>query len=174
MKAADTPRRGKRVSSAAERDEAITVRVNGSTRTVTVVPETPFLYVLRNQLGLKGTRFGCGTGLCGACTIIVDGRPITSCDLPTSAVSGRDVQTIEGIGREGELHALQRAFLEEGAGQCGYCLSGILMAAKALLDRHPAPTDAEIRAALEPNICRCGAHPRILRAVRRAAAETGP
>jgi len=158
---------------ASSRREAITLRVNGHERIVSVFPETPFLYVLRNNLGLKGTRFGCGTGLCGACTVIVDGRPSTSCDLPTYAVAGHDVQTVEGLASEATLHPLQRAFIEEGAGQCGYCLSGILMSAKALLDRNPAPTEAEIRAALEPNICRCGAHPRILRAVRQASRELG-
>jgi len=105
--------------------------------------------------------------------VIVDGRPSTSCDLPTYAVAGHDVQTVEGLASEATLHPLQRAFIEEGAGQCGYCLSGILMSAKALLDRNPAPTEAEIRAALEPNICRCGAHPRILRAVRQASRELG-
>jgi nicotinate dehydrogenase subunit A len=156
---------------AGETGVGLTLRVNGREAAVSVDPDTPLLYVLRNHLGLKGTRFGCGMGLCGACMVLVDGRAVTSCDLPVSAVADADIQTVEGLATDRELHPLQRAFVEEGAGQCGYCLSGILMSAKALLDRNPTPDDAEIRAALEPNICRCGSHPRILRAVQRASAE---
>ncbi|HZP96406.1 MAG TPA: (2Fe-2S)-binding protein [Candidatus Limnocylindria bacterium] len=143
----------------------VTVTVNGIERTLDVDPETPLLYVLRNELGLVGTRFGCGTGLCGACVVIVDGRAVRSCDVPAGAVDG-PVTTIEALGG---AHPVQRALLEEQAGQCGYCLSGIVMSAKALLDAKPRPSDAEIRSALDGNICRCGSHPRILRAVRRVA-----
>lgn len=141
--------------------------VNGQPCRVAVDPDVPLLYVLRNDLGLKGTRFGCGLGLCGACMVIVDGQPRTSCDLPISTVSGMAVTTVEGlVGAEG-LDPLQEAFIDEGAGQCGFCLSGILMSAKALLDLEPHPDDARIRTALEPNICRCGVHTRVLRAIHR-------
>jgi nicotinate dehydrogenase subunit A len=153
----------------ADGDEQLTLRVDGHERQVSVSPETPLLYVLRNHLGLKGTRFGCGTGYCGACMVILDGRAVPSCDLPTSVAVGSEIQTVDGLAGDEGLHPLQRAFVEEGAGQCGYCLSGIVMSAKALLDRNSDPDDDEIRAALEPNICRCGAHQRVMQAVRRAA-----
>lgn len=150
-------------------DEELTLRVNGREHVVSVAPEAPLLYVLRNHLGLKGTRFGCGTGYCGACTVVMDGRAATTCDMPASAAVGHDIETIDGLASDGRLHPLQEAFVAEAAGQCGYCLSGIVMAAKALLDRNPEPDDAAIRAALQDNICRCGSHDRIVRAVRRAA-----
>lgn len=134
-------------------------------------PETPLLYVLRNDLGLKGTRFGCGSGQCGACMVLIGGRPVPSCNLPLSDASGRAITTIEGLASDGEAHPIQRAFLAEQAGQCGYCLSGIIISAKALLDANPRPTDAEIGAALDGNLCRCGTHPRILRAVRAVARD---
>jgi nicotinate dehydrogenase subunit A len=126
--------------------------------------------VLRNQLQLRATRFGCGLEQCGACTVLVDGEPVQSCTRLVATVAGRHVTTLEGLARDGVLHPLQEAFLAEQAGQCGYCLAGILMAAKALLDRNPNPTRAEIAAALDGNLCRCGAHNRIIRAVARAAA----
>ena len=151
---------------------AVTFTVNGGRATVVIDPRTPLLYVLRNDLGLKGTRFGCGTGQCGTCTVMVDGRPQASCDLPVAAVAGRHVMTVEGLADGDRLDPLQQAFIEEGAGQCGYCLSGILVSAAALLESNPAPTDDEVRRALDGHICRCGAHSRIIRAVRRAAGGT--
>jgi nicotinate dehydrogenase subunit A len=148
----------------------IVLNVNGAAREVTADPETPLLYVLRNDLKLKGARFGCGLGQCGACTVIVDGKAVQSCDVPVSAVVGKAVTTIEGIGTADEPHPLQRAFVHEQAAQCGYCVSGIIMTAKALLDVNPSPTDTELREALAGNLCRCGTHTRILRAIRSAAA----
>ncbi len=127
--------------------------------------------MLRNDLKLKGARFGCGIGQCGACTVLVDGKPVQSCDFPLSAAAGKRVTTVEGLAQNGKLHPLQRAFVEEQAAQCGYCATGIIMSAKALLDAKPRPTDAEIRTALKGNLCRCGTHHRILRAIRRAAEE---
>lgn len=156
-----------------EAGSLVALFVNGRPQTVSADPDTALLYVLRNDLGLKGTRFGCGTGYCGACMVIVDGRAQTSCDLPLQAVEGKHVTTIEGLRDGDRLDALQQACIEEGAGQCGFCLSGILMSAKALLDQAPNPGDREICEALDANICRCGSQPRILRAVRRAA-EAGP
>ncbi len=150
---------------------SIALKVNGASHGVDADPETPLLYVLRNDLKLKGTRFGCGTGLCGACTVIIDGQPVQSCDLPVSAAAGKAVTTIEGLATNGALHPLQRIFIEEQAAQCGYCISGIVMTAKALLDANPKAGDAEIRAALKGNLCRCGTHHRILRAIRRVFAE---
>jgi len=150
---------------------SFTINVNGAPHAVDADGETPLLYVLRNDLKLKGARFGCGAGQCGACTVIVDGKAVQSCDVPVSAVVGKAITTIEGIGRDGRLHPLQQAFIEEQAAQCGYCASGIIMTAKALLDANPRPTDAEIRATLTRNLCRCGTHLRILRAIRRAAGK---
>jgi len=147
----------------------VSLMVNGASRAVDADGETPLLYVLRNDLKLKGARFGCGLGQCGACTVIVDGRPVQACDVPVSAVAGKAITTIEGIGRPDALHPLQQAFIDEQAAQCGYCASGIIMAAKALLDEKPGASDADIRAALERNLCRCGTHQRILKAIRRAA-----
>jgi nicotinate dehydrogenase subunit A len=145
--------------------------VNGRLHAVAAAPDTPLLYVLRNDLGLKGARFGCGLGQCGACTVIVDGRPVQSCDVPVAAVQGQQITTIESLGTPQQPHPLQRAFIAEQAGQCGYCLSGIIMAAKALLDRNPDPDEAAIRDALSRNLCRCGSHDRIVRAISRAARE---
>jgi nicotinate dehydrogenase subunit A len=152
----------------------VTLSVNGRPANLRVRPDTPLLYVLRNDLGLKGTRFGCGTGQCGTCTVLIDGRPQSSCDTPVSAVVGRHVTTVEGLADGDRLDPLQQAFIDEGAGQCGYCLSGILVAAAALLESNPDPSESEIRSALDGHLCRCGAHPRILRAVRRAASEAHP
>ena len=148
-----------------------TINVNGTSHAVAAEPETPLLYVLRNDLKLKGARFGCGHGQCGACMVLLDGRPVQSCDLPLSAAAGKRVTTIEGLAPDGKLHPLQKAFIDEQAAQCGYCITGIIMAAKALLDANRNPADADIRAALKGNLCRCGTHHRILRAVRRAAKE---
>ncbi len=132
------------------------------------------LYILRNDLRLKGTRFGCGVGLCGACTVAIDGKAVQSCDIPLSSVAGKQITTIEGLGSIEKLHPLQSAFIAEQAAQCGYCASGIIMSAYVLLQRTPRPNDGEIIAALEGNLCRCGTHARILRAVKRAAAAAPP
>ena len=148
---------------------ALTLQVNGKARSVQADAETPLLYALRNDLGLVGSRYGCGSGLCGACMVIVDGKAVQSCDVPVSAVVGKQITTVEALGSNDALHPLQQAFIDEQAAQCGYCASGILMAAKALLDANPDPDDAAIRGALEGNLCRCGTHGRILRAIRNAA-----
>jgi nicotinate dehydrogenase subunit A len=148
---------------------AVILQVNGRRSEVHADPETPLLYVLRNDLKLKGARFGCGLGQCGACTVIVEGNAVQSCDVPVSAVEGKEITTIEGIGTLDDPHPLQRAFIAQQAAQCGYCASGIIMAAKALLDRNASPSEEEIRAALERNLCRCGTQVRILRAIRMAA-----
>ncbi|HYC45537.1 MAG TPA: (2Fe-2S)-binding protein [Burkholderiales bacterium] len=148
---------------------SIVLNVNGTRREVAADPETPLLYVLRNDLNLKGARYGCGAGFCGACMVIVDGRAVPSCDIPVSAVLNKAVTTIEGIGTAADPHPLQRAFIDEQAAQCGYCITGIIMSAKALLDARPEPSDSEIREALGANLCRCGTHTRILKAIRRAS-----
>jgi len=147
----------------------ITLEVNGRTHSVDADPATPLLYVLRGELALNGAKFGCGLGQCGACTVMVDGSAVLSCLLPLSAVQQRSVKTVEGLGSAQEPGLLQRAFIDEQAAQCGYCIAGMIMRAQALLERNPAPTDAEIRRAMATNLCRCGTHMRILRAVRRAA-----
>jgi nicotinate dehydrogenase subunit A len=145
--------------------------VNGKPADVSLSnEETPLLDVLRNELGLMGTRFGCGLEQCGCCMVLIDGKPEKSCARPIWNVAGKSITTIEGLGSAERPHPLQQAFLDEQAGQCGYCLSGIIVSAKALLDRNPQPTRAEIAAALDGNICRCGSHNRILRAVAKAAA----
>jgi len=148
---------------------AIAITVNGKRHSVDADGETPLLYVLRNDLKLKGARYGCGLGQCGACTVVIDGEAVQSCDVPLSAVAGKAITTIEGIGSTGRPHVLQQAFLAEQAAQCGYCTSGIIMSAYALLARMPRPTEAEIRTALAGNLCRCGTHARVLRAIKRAA-----
>ena len=150
--------------------ELLTLTVNGRVHEVAAPATTPLLDVLRNHLGLKGSRYGCGLEQCGACLVLVDGEAVYSCSREAGALQGRSILTVEGLCPPGALHPLQQAFLDEQAGQCGYCLSGMLMAAKALLDRNPSPSRAEIVEALDPNLCRCGSHPRILRAVARAAA----
>ena len=149
---------------------AIELSVNGQTVSVTAAPDTPLLDVLRNHLDLKATRYGCGLEQCGTCMVLIDGQAEYSCAREVGSVAGRSITTLEGMGTPENLHPLQRAFLEEQAGQCGFCLSGILVSAKALLDRNPSPTRADIVAALDKHLCRCGAHPRILRAVEKAAA----
>ena len=151
--------------------EATRFTVNGQEVGVTVGADTPLLDVLRNHLGLYGTKFGCGLEQCGCCMVLIDGKPEKSCGKPLSTAAGRAVLTIEGLGTREKPHPLQQAFLDEQAGQCGYCLSGILISAKALLDHNPAPSKREIAEALDDNICRCGSHARILRAVALAAAR---
>ena len=147
----------------------VSLIVNGNTVTVTADETTPLLDILSNHLGLKGTNFGCGLEQCGCCMVLIDGRPEKSCGKPLSTAAGKKIVTIEGLGTPGRPHPLQQAFLDEQAGQCGYCLPGILITAKALLDRNPSPSRSEIAEALDDNVCRCGSHLRILRAVERAA-----
>lgn len=148
--------------------EAFSFTVNGEAVEVEVDRDTPLLYVLRNDLGLKGARFGCGDGLCGACSVILDGRAIYSCDTPVWAAQGHAIETIEGISSDDKLHPLQTALLDEQAGQCGYCLTGIVMRTKALLDEKPDASREDVVTALERNLCRCGSQPRILRAIEKA------
>lgn len=148
---------------------ALMITVNGRSHEIAAEAETPLLYVLRNDLQLKGTRFGCGAGHCGACIVIVDGKAVQSCDVTVSAVAGKSVLTIESLGSVERPHPLQQAFIDEQAAQCGYCLSGIIMSVKALFDVNPDPGEEEIRVALARNLCRCGSHARIVRAIRRAA-----
>ena len=150
--------------------EHLTLTVNGRLHEIAAPATTPLLDVLRNHLGLKGSRYGCGLEQCGACMVLADGETVYACSREAGSLEGRAIVTVEGLGGPDALHPLQQAFIDEQAGQCGYCLSGMLIAAKALLDRNPSPSRAEIVAALDPNLCRCGAHPRILRAVARAAA----
>jgi len=149
--------------------ERFTLKVNGADREVSAAPNTPLVYLLRNDFGLKGTRFGCGSGHCGACTVLMDGNAVQSCDTPLWAAAGRSITTIEGLGSAERPHPLQQAFLDGQAAQCGYCISGIVMSAAALLRKNRAPSDAEVAAALDRNLCRCGTHVRILRAIRQAA-----
>lgn len=151
---------------------AITITVNGKPHSVEATDDTPLLYVLRNDLKLKGARFGCGLGQCGACTVVIDGKAMQSCDVPLAAAAGKRITTIEGIGGVGKLHPLQSAFLAEQAAQCGYCTSGIIMTAYALLAHNPQPSEAEVCAALAGNLCRCGTHARVLRAIKRATGAT--
>ena len=150
-------------------DKTVRFRLNGKEVAVGTSPERMLLWVLRTDLGLTGTKYGCGEGFCGACTVLVDGRPERSCGLPLAKVEGRGVLTIEGLSRGGRLHPLQQAFADLGALQCGYCTPGMIMQAYGLLLRKPDPTEAEIADALEGNICRCGAYKRILEAVRQAS-----
>ena len=151
----------------------ITLTVNGEARVVDADPGTPLLYVLRDDLGLNGAKFGCGLGQCGSCTVLLDGKAVFSCLLPVAALPGRQIRTIEGLGTVEAPGPVQRAFIEEQAAQCGYCIAGMVVRAHALLDANPAPSDAEIREHMSPNLCRCGTHARILRAVHRAAAVMG-
>jgi nicotinate dehydrogenase subunit A len=148
--------------------------VNGSELEVTAAGDTPLLYVLRNDLGLKAAHFGCGTGQCGACRVLLDGQAVASCDTPLWAAAGKKITTVEGLGDVAHPHPLQSALIAEQAGQCGYCLPGILISAAALLERNPKPSESEVRAALDQNLCRCGSHNRIVRAVLRAAGEGAP
>ncbi|PYN44293.1 MAG: (2Fe-2S)-binding protein [Candidatus Rokuibacteriota bacterium] len=148
-----------------------TLRVNGEARTVSVEPDTPLLYILRNDLELNGPKFGCGLAQCGACTVLVDDKPVRSCVAPVSTVAKGRITTIEGLGTVDRLHPLQRAFIAEQACQCGFCGNGMVMSAKALLDRTPRPNDHQIKQALNGHLCRCASHNRIVRAVQRAAEE---
>jgi nicotinate dehydrogenase subunit A len=152
----------------------ITINVNGKSHDVAADPATPLLYVLRNDLQLNGAKFGCGLGQCGACTVLLDGRPIFSCLTPLSLLDGRRVTTIEALGTAAVPSPLQQAFIDEQAAQCGYCIAGMIMRAQALIESNLQASDAEIRAHMEPNLCRCGTHARILRAIKRglAAAAT--
>jgi len=145
------------------------IKVNGREHEVESDPDTPLLYVLRNDLALNGAKFGCGLGQCGACTVMVDNEAVFSCLTPLLVVQDREITTVEGLGSIDNPGPLQRAFIEEQAAQCGYCIAGMMMRAESLLQKNSHPSDGEIRAALEPNLCRCGTHMRILRAVRRAA-----
>ena len=153
---------------------ALTLTVNGRRRTVAAAPDTPLLYILRNDLELNAAKFGCGMAQCGACTVLADGKPIRSCVTPALAVVNTKITTLEGLGSVSDPHPLQKAFIDEQAAQCGYCIAGMLMSAKALLDETPHPSEAEIRQALDGNLCRCGTHNRIIRAIRRAAKEVSP
>jgi len=157
--------------SSQEDAPALQLQVNGVPHRVGCDPETPLLYVLRNDLGLLGAKFGCGLGLCGACNVLVDGRPTHSCDTPVWSVVGKAVTTVEGLGAAGCPHPLQEAFTAEQALQCGYCTTGMIVTAAALLERTPDVDEAGIRKALDGNLCRCGAHNRIVRAVERARDE---
>jgi nicotinate dehydrogenase subunit A len=152
---------------------AVSLKVNGAMRMVTTEPSTPLLYVLRNDLGLNGAKFGCGLGQCGACTVLVDGAPVRSCVTPIGELARSEVTTLEGLGTIERPHPLQAAFIAEQAAQCGYCIGGMIMMAKALLDRNPLPSEAEVRLELIGNLCRCGVHNRIVRAVIRAAQAGG-
>jgi nicotinate dehydrogenase subunit A len=147
----------------------ITLTVNGKAHQVDADPQTPLLYVLRDELALNGAKFGCGVGQCGACTVMIDGAPVNSCVTPVGALQGRRVVTVEGLGTTAKPGVLQQAFIDEQAAQCGYCIAGMIMRAQSLLDHNPAPSDAEIRTHMEPNLCRCGTHIRIFRAIRRAS-----
>ena len=145
------------------------LQVNGKQHAVDTDPDTPLLYVLRNDLELNGAKFGCGLGQCGSCTVLVDGKAAMSCLVPVSSVGARAVRTVEGLGSVDKPGVLQQAFIDEQAAQCGYCIAGMIMQAAALLERTPRPSEAQILAHMAPNLCRCGTHMRILRAVRRAA-----
>lgn len=148
---------------------AITLRINGTSHSVDVESETPLLWVIRDSIGLTGTKFGCGISQCGACTVHLDGQPVQSCVTPASAAVGKAITTIEGLAKNGKLHAVQQAWVDVGVPQCGYCQSGQLMSAAALLDRRKNPTDAEIDSAMAGNICRCGTYQRIREGIRRAS-----
>ena len=147
----------------------ITLKVNGRTHAVDVEPATPLLYVLRNDLGLSGPRFGCGLGQCGACTVIINGEAVRSCVRATSSVEGAEITTLEGLAREGRLHPLQQAWIDEQVPQCGFCQNGQILTAKVLLDKNPRPTDADIRQAMSRTLCRCMTYYRVQAAIRRAA-----
>ena len=152
---------------------AVSLTVNGATRSVPAEPDTPLLYVLRNDFELNGAKFGCGLSQCGACTVLVNGQAVRSCVTPIDSLAGAQITTLEGLGTLDRPHALQRAFIAEQAVQCGYCINGMIMSAKALLDRNPKPSEADVREALAANLCRCGTHNRIVAAVLRAASEMG-
>ncbi len=150
----------------------ITLKVNGKSSSVEADPSTPLLYVLRDNLELHGPRFGCGLGQCGACTVLVDGNSVRSCMLPASAAQNKSITTLEGLGSMAHPHAIQAAFVEEQAAQCGFCMNGMVMGAKALLDKNPHPSVAEIKKSLNSYICRCGTHLRVIRAIQRVASSS--
>jgi nicotinate dehydrogenase subunit A len=150
--------------------ERISLRVNGKAHSVDVDAETPLLYILRNDLALNGPKFGCGLGQCGACTVIMDGNAVRSCSVAVSAAKGAEITTLDGLGTLDKPHPMQKAFIEESAAQCGYCTNGMIMEATAFLARNPNPSEAEIKSALARNLCRCGTHVEVVRAVKRAAA----
>jgi nicotinate dehydrogenase subunit A len=152
---------------------AINLKVNGVPRSVTAEPDTPLLYVLRNDFELNGAKYGCGLSQCGACIVLIDGQAVRSCVTPISALEKSEITTIEGLGTIDKPHVLQQAFIEEQAVQCGYCTNGMIMSAKELLDRNPRPSEPDVRSALASNLCRCGTHNRIIRAVLRAAQANG-
>ena len=147
----------------------ISLKVNGRSRVVDSDPSTPLLYVLRDDLGLNGPKFGCGLSQCGCCTVMLEGNAVRSCSIAVSNAQNRNITTLEGLGSVARPHRLQKAFIEEQAAQCGYCMNGMIMNAKALLDKNPHPTEAEIRRALDGILCRCGSHLRVIRAIQRAA-----
>jgi nicotinate dehydrogenase subunit A len=151
---------------------AVNIKVNGAMHSVPAEPDTPLLYVLRNDLGLNAAKFGCGLAQCGACTVLIDGKPARSCVTPIDTLGQSEITTLEGLGTIGQPHPLQAAFMAEQAAQCGYCIPGIIMSAKALLDRNPQPSETDVRQGLAGNLCRCGTHNRIVRAVLTAA-QTG-
>jgi len=179
----DSPRRRKielfkekcaaRAAIFEETHMAISLKVNGATHSVDAEPDTPLLYVLRNDLELNGAKYGCGMTQCGACTVLVNGAARRSCVTPVGSIEGNEVTTLEGLGTLDKPHPLQKAFIDEQAAQCGYCASGMIMAAADLLNRNPQPQEADVRAALADNLCRCGTHIRIIRAVLRAARQNG-
>ena len=152
---------------------ALTLKVNGKSHRVEAEPDTPLLYVLRNDLALNGAKFGCGLAQCGSCMVLIDGKAALSCVTPAGSVTKADIVTLEGLGTIDNPHPLQRAFIEEQAAQCGYCVPGMIMSALDLLKRNPKPSEHDVRKALAGNLCRCGTHPRIIRAVMRAAREMG-
>jgi len=147
----------------------ISLKVNGRSRVVDTDPSTPLLYVLRDDVGLNGPKFGCGLSQCGCCTVMLEGNAVRSCSIAVSNAQNRNITTLEGLGSVARPHRLQKAFIEEQAAQCGYCMNGMIMNAKALLDKNPHPTEAEIRRALDGILCRCGSHLRVIRAIQRAA-----
>ena len=149
----------------------ISLRVNDKSQAIEAEPDMPLLYALRNDLKLNGPKFGCGLAQCGACTVILDGNAIRSCVTPVSAVQNKSVTTLEGLGSTKKMHKIQQAFVDEQAAQCGYCINGMIMSSKALLDKNPKPTDSQIKEALAGNLCRCGTHIRIMRAVKRASGQ---
>jgi nicotinate dehydrogenase subunit A len=149
----------------------ISLKVNGKTRTLETDATTPLLYVLRDDLKLKGPKFGCGLSQCGACTVIMEGQSVRSCSIPVSSAQGREITTLDGLGSSVHPHYLQKAFIEEQAAQCGYCMNGMIMTSKVFLDRNPHPTEMQIKQALNSVLCRCGSHLRVIRAVTRAARE---